>query len=167
MSLIYERNWGLFCVSYCLFARAVYRVFYTTVWVPYEAIPVLCVQREWEDGYKEDDDMTGKYSGIQMEWENRHIRMQKRPGNPPSYKGSEWMRSWWGCLLSWIRALPGYLLLWVTSTSHHHSLFNRRNYIALSAVTGVVPSDSKSMSRTGWPDVDVCQRWRQKRWRQR
>jgi hypothetical protein len=27
MSLIYEKNWGLFRVLYCLFTRAVYRVF--------------------------------------------------------------------------------------------------------------------------------------------
>jgi hypothetical protein len=27
MSLIYEKNWGLFHVSYCLITRAVYRVF--------------------------------------------------------------------------------------------------------------------------------------------
>jgi hypothetical protein len=33
MSLIYEKNWGLFRVSYCLFTRAVYRVF--ILWCEY------------------------------------------------------------------------------------------------------------------------------------
>jgi hypothetical protein len=41
--------------------------------------------------------------------------MQKHPGNPPLYNGSEWMGSWQGYLLSRIRALPRYSLLWVTS----------------------------------------------------
>jgi hypothetical protein len=69
-----------------------------------------------------------------------------------------------GCLLSRIRALPGYSLLQVTSTRHHHSLFDHCNYVTLSAVMGMVPSDSKSMSRMGRLDVDVCRRQRQKRW---
>jgi hypothetical protein len=93
--------------------------------------------------------MTGKYSGIQMERKIRHIRMQKCPGNPPSYNGSEWMGSQRGYLLSQIGALPRYSLLQVTSTPHHHSLFNHHNCIASSAVMGMVPLDSKSMSRTG------------------
>jgi hypothetical protein len=63
-----------------------------------------------------------------------------------------------GCLLSWIGTLLGYSLLWVTSTPHHHSLFNFCNCIASSAVMGVVPLDSKSMSRTMWTSVGVGDR---------
>jgi hypothetical protein len=53
------------------------------------------------------------------------------------------------CFLNRIRAFLRYSLLQVTSTHHHHSLFDHCNCIVLSVVTGAVPSDSKSMSRTG------------------
>jgi hypothetical protein len=52
-------------------------------------------------------------------------------------------------LLSQIGAFLGYSLLRVTSTCYHHYLFDHHNCVPLSAVTGVVPSDSKSMSQTG------------------
>jgi hypothetical protein len=45
--------------------------------------------------------------------------------------------------LTWVFAPSGYL------NSSHHSLFNCRNYVALSVVMGMVPLDSKSISRTG------------------
>jgi hypothetical protein len=54
------------------------------------------------------------------------------------------------CLLSQIGAFLGYSLLQVTSTHHHHSLFDHCNCVALSAVTGAVPSDSKSPERVDW-----------------
>jgi hypothetical protein len=77
----------------------------------------------------ENEETTWKYTVIQREWTNgvaSHL-----------------------CLLSWIGAFLGYSLLQVTSTHHHHSLLDHCNCIALSAVMGVVPSDSKSISRTG------------------
>jgi hypothetical protein len=50
------------------------------------------------------------------------------------------------CLLSQIGAFLGYSPLRVTSTCHYHYPFDHCNCVTLSAVTGAVPSDSKSMS---------------------
>jgi hypothetical protein len=45
--------------------------------VPYEAILVLYVQREWENRHKKNSDRTGKYIEKHREWENGHTRMKK------------------------------------------------------------------------------------------
>jgi hypothetical protein len=74
----------------------------------------------------ENEETTWKYTVIQREWTNGVASRL--------------------CLLSRIGAFLRYSLIQVTSTHHHHSLFDHCNCIALSAVTGMVPSDSKSMS---------------------
>jgi hypothetical protein len=37
----------------------------------------LDVQREWENGHKNNGDRAGKYIEKQGEWENGHMRMKK------------------------------------------------------------------------------------------
>jgi hypothetical protein len=45
--------------------------------VPYEAILILYVQREMENGQKNNNDRAGKDIEKQREWENGHMRMKK------------------------------------------------------------------------------------------
>jgi hypothetical protein len=141
----------------CFFFYGSLQGFYTMVWVPYKTALDTYVQRKCENGHMKlttRQENVWKYKGKErmgtQEW--RDVS-----GNIPSYKGSEWMR--WHSLAYWVRLGPsqvfapsGYLCLLPS--------FPPRSPVVciLSAVMDAVPSDSKSIAWTGWPDVDVCQR---------
>jgi hypothetical protein len=131
------------------------------VWVPYETILFVYVQREWEDGPTKIRNK-GKSIAIPREWENGHTKMKKWQGKYTIVQREQADGvAPCHCLVGQIGTLPRYSLLWVTSIYYHHSLL----LCHLSAVMEAVPSDSKSMSWMSQPDVDVY--WRQgwQRWR--
>jgi hypothetical protein len=163
----YEGNWYLFCVFCCLFTRTFYRVFILWCEYPTRQFSFHVYKGNEKMGIRKM--MTWQGNILKYKWSERTVREWTHENEETSWRYAVIQREWTnGVLLhlwlwSQIKAFLGYLLLQVTSTHHHHSLLDHCNCIASSAVTGAVPSDSKSMSWMGWPDVDICQRWRWKR----
>jgi hypothetical protein len=139
----------------CYYFYGYLQGFYTTVWVPYETALDMYVQRECENRHMKMTMWQGnvlKYKGKErtgtQEWRNVS-------SNIPSYKGNERMGSrceaayWVGLGPSQVFAPSGYLCLLPSFLSWSPVV------CILSAVMDTVPSDSKSIAWTGWPDADA------------
>jgi hypothetical protein len=69
MSLIYERNWGLFWVLYCLFTRAVYRVFILWCEYPMRLFPFHVYKGNKKMGIRKM--MTQQGNIVEYKWSER------------------------------------------------------------------------------------------------
>jgi hypothetical protein len=169
-SFVANGYWCLFLVLCCLFTRTLYRVFILWCEYPMRLLPFRVYKGNEKMGMRKM--MTWQGNILKYKGSERTVREQAHKNEETTWKHTVVQREQMDgvasrCrLLSQIGAFLRYLLLQVTSTHHHHYLFDHCNCVTLSVVMGVVSSDSKSMSWMGWPDVDVCQRQRRRRWKE-